>query len=274
MEVAALYRYPVKSLGGESVHQLVPRERGFRDDRRWMLVDADGTFISQRTHPELAQFSAELREAEGLRIRSVSDGAVVWETQEARPEGGQEMQVTVWDDTFAARLVPTPAELGERLGLPRSTRLVYMSERGNRPVDPRYARQAERVSFADGYPYLIATTASLADLADRLGRPVEMLRFRPNLVVAGAGAYAEDTWDTLHVGAHTFYLPKPCARCIMVTQHPRTGERDPSILAGLAAYRKRGNKVLFGVNALWAGGAGAIACGDSVSPGGQPVPAT
>ncbi|THH41298.1 MOSC domain-containing protein [Neolewinella litorea] len=264
MKVVALYRYPIKSLGGQSVAALEPRERGFTGDRRWMLIDTHGRFVSQREYPQLARFTAEILPDNGLGIRERSSAEWMWKTQEAQPTGAPQIMVTVWDDTFTATLVETPADFGDRLGL-SGVRLVYMDADSRRPVDQRYAGPDETVSFADGFPYLIASTGSLAELGRRYGEALDMLRFRPNVVVNSSEAFAEDNWASLSIGDHKFDLPKPCARCIMVTNEPTTGDRDPRVLASLAAFRKRGNKVLFGENALWRGGVGPVRLGDTVT---------
>ncbi len=261
--VHALYRYPVKSLGGEALSEAYPGGRGLTDDRRWMLVDAGGRFISQRNYPPLAKFRAELVGEDGLRILRIADEAVIADVPHARPATAPTTPVTVWDDTFYASLVSTDEELGRRLGVP-GARLVYMNAQSSRPVDARYARAGETVSFADGYPYLIATTGSLTDLSARHGDALDVRRFRPNIVVETDRPFAEDAWESLKIGEHRFTVPKPCARCIMITHAPETGERDLSVLAHLASYRKRENKVLFGVNALWSGGSGLLKVGDPV----------
>ncbi|NJB85555.1 hypothetical protein GGR26_001300 [Lewinella marina] len=251
----------MKSLGGESVTTLQPQERGFADDRRWMLIDGTGRFITQRENPHLARYSGHTVGEQGLRVMEISTGATIWESQNARPDFSSSLTVTVWDDTFQAVEVAGSTTLASLLDLPGG-RLVYMPAESMRPVDQRYANPEETVSFADGFPYLIANTASLDDLSRRRGRELEMTRFRPNIVIDAPEAYAEDNWATLRIGSHRFQLPKPCARCIMVTHEPETGERDPAVLTTLADYRKRGKKVLFGENALWRGGEGSLSVGD------------
>ena len=248
IRVAALYRYPVKSLGGESLARGEVAERGFVDDRRWMLVDRDGQFISQRRHHQLARFGARLADSATLEVFPLRSDDAPFRISNVRPVGEPDVEVTVWDDTFRAKSVSAPG-LAEYLDL-GDARLVYMDDKVRRPVDPRYARGSETVSFADGYPYLITTTASLAALSDRLQRPVEMLRFRPNIVLEGTAAFDEDEWDRLRIGEQEFYLPKPCARCVMVTLEPETGEKDLMVLSELARFRRRGNKTLFGMNAI------------------------
>ncbi len=276
MRVSSLYCYPVKSLGGQSVQTIIPEGRGFKDDRRWMFVEENGQFISCRAVPGLLLFSAEVAGDE-LRFTRLADGALLCAVAGARcpqsrpgrgPQEGNHgrIEVTVWDDTFLATLVDVPKldQLTETLGIP-GARLVYMGPEDIRPVDPRYARAGEEVSFADGYPYLITNTASLDDLAQRLGETsLDERRFRPNIVVSTDTPWAEDDWTSLQIGSHRFRLPKPCARCIMVTIEPETGEKDLRVLAELSRYRKEGNKVMFGMNGVWEGGEGSLETGDEI----------
>ena len=264
MTVAALYRYPVKSLGGQLCSSLSPAVRGFVDDRRWMFVDASGRFISQRSNVQLSTFAAEVSQDE-LRFTRVSDGAVVGAVAGAR-QGVERAEVVVWDDQFTATVIDSPHlyDITRTLGIP-DARLVYMDAPDVRPVDPRYAAPADEVSFADGFPYLITNTASLDDLRQRLGYDtLDVLRFRPNIVVDTPTPWAEDDWKTLRIGNHAFTTPKPCARCIMITHEPGTEERDLRVLGELARFRKVENKVLFGMNGLWRGGQGTVRVGDKV----------
>lgn len=264
MKIAALYRYPVKSLGGQSVTEIVPEGRGFEHDRRWMFTEPNGLFISRRATPKMAEFAAEVH-GDDLHFIRVADGALVGAVAGAKL-GTKSVEVTLWDDTFMATLIDRPevAAIANTIGIP-GAQLVYMGDGDTRLVDQRFASPEETVSFADGFPYLVTNTASLDDLSGRVGQgPLDIRRFRPNIVVEHDFAYAEDDWKELTIGSHQFRLPKPCARCIMVTQHPDTGERTPKIMGELAHYRKRGNKVLFGMNACWEGGGGLIRVGDVV----------
>lgn len=268
MKVHKLYRYPVKSLGGQSVDSLQPEFRGFKDDRRWCFVDQRNNFMGQRRFVSLTHFRAEVHGDE-LRFYRVEDDTLVGAVAGART-GQKSSEVTVWDDTFNATLIEDEAlaTITETLGIPGG-RLLYMGEDDRRPVDPRYAKTDEEVSFADGYPYLITTTGSLADLSARVEEALDERRFRPNIVVEHNVSFDEDNWKMLKIGSHDFRLPKPCARCIMITQHPDTGDRNPRVFAELAAYRKEGRKVLFGMNACWEGGEGLIRVGDVVRLSGE-----
>lgn len=263
MRIHQLYRYPVKSLGGQSVSSLQPEVRGFKDDRRWMFVDENGTFISRRAVPTMCEYAAEVHEDE-LRFVRIADGHLLGAAAGAR-KGSKSIAVTVWDDSLTATLIEDQAipAIAEGLGIP-GARLVYMAEDDRRPVDPRFAKAGEEVSFADGYPYLVTSTASLADLSARVGGDLDERRFRPNIIVENKAPFAEDNWTALKIGSHNFRLPKPCARCIMITQEPETGDRNLRVLAELSAYRKVGNKVMFGMNACWEGGDGFLSVGDEV----------
>lgn len=263
MKVEALYRYPVKSLQGEAVTSAEVAERGFVDDRRWMLVDNYGRFISQREYHHLARFAARTDKGEGLLLYALHAPDASFSIPAARPAGDPGFQVTVWDDTFLACEVPAPG-LGAFVGIP-GARLVYMNDAVTRPVDERYAERDETVSFADGYPYLVTTTASLRMLSDRTDQDVDVLRFRPNIVVATDDPFEEDAWQSIAVGAQEFYLPKPCARCIMVTLAPGSGEKDLAVLSELARFRRHRNKTLFGMNAIARQPGRRIAVGDDVT---------
>lgn len=263
MKVKALYQYPVKSLGGQSRRWIEPLGRGFRDDRRWMFTDARGSFISQRGNVQLSTFSAEI-EGDTLTFRSAETDEIVGAVAGAR--SGKKGTVTVWDDTFQATEIHSDAlfDLTRKLGI-ADARLFYMGDDDVRPVDQRYAKKGEQVSFADGYPYLITTTGSLKEIASELCIPnLDERRFRPNIIVDTPRPWLEDDWTSLNIGGHRFRLPKPCARCVMVTHQPGTGERDLALLATLTSLRRREGKILFGMNACWEGGRGVISCGDLV----------
>jgi len=139
-----------------------------------------------------------------------------------------------------------------------------MPEATRREIDPKYAQNGEAVSFADGYPYLIISQGSLDDLNSRLTEPITMTRFRPNLVVSDCPAYDEDTWLDFHLGDIPFYGPKPCARCVLTTIDPDTGQTGKEPLRTLTSYRNRNNKILFGQNAI-AKSTGVLRVGDTIT---------
>lgn len=264
MHIHSLHIYPVKSLAGHSVSSAELAQRGFINDRRWMLIDESGRFISQRTNPELCRWQASV-DGEDLVLKHLDTDKEVT-IKSAKNERGELLDVQVWNDTFKARLVGSiePQVLFQYLGI--ACRLVYLSKDSHRALDENYAKAGEEVSFADGYPYLIANTASLKDLSDRYGHTLSMERFRPNIVVAGNLPYEEDNWQQVQIGTADFRLPKPCSRCNMVTIDPQTQKKDPAVFQTLAAYRMEARKVRFGMNACWEGKeAATLHVGDKVN---------
>ena len=249
--VSSLHVYPVKGLKGIELQDARATERGLEHDRRWMIVDPQGEFFTQRSHPKLATIWTELLDG-GLELSAPDAGAVVVPFV---PPPASAMRVRVWNSVVDA--VPAAREadwfLSEYLGEP--CRLVYMPDSTRRASNPAYAGDGERlVGFADGYAYLVANKASLDDLNARLaakGHPaLPMNRFRPNIVVAGAPAYAEDRWGELRVGEAVLRAAKPCGRCEVTTTDQSTGEvRGPEPLATLATYRASDEfGVMFGLN--------------------------
>ena len=244
--------YPVKSLRGLSPRSAVVEPWGLQQDRRWMLVDSTGRFISQREFPALARVDAAA-EGGALRIAAEGQGAlelrVPDETVPSEP-------VTVWRSTVAARPAGDAAAAWFSRLLGVACRLVYLADPTLRRVSPEYGRAEDRVSFADGYPLLLASLPSLAALNRRLPTaPLPIDRFRPNLVVDGCAPFEEDSWRLIRVGEVTFRLVKPCDRCIVTTVDQRSGERaidaaraEP--LRTLARFRRSGNKILFGQNLI------------------------
>jgi uncharacterized protein YcbX len=243
-----LYLYPIKSLGGIVVQEALVEERGFRYDRRWMLVDPSGEFLTQRQHPKLALLQVALGKSELTVFSKVDSFRKI--TFDLEMNSGKEMQVKVWGDEVAALQVApaVSAWFSDFLGM--DVELVVMPESSHRKLDPRYAVQEESVSFADGMPYVIIGQASLDELNGRLADPVGMDRFRPNLVFSGGDAYAEDQFKQLQIGEVEFQVVKPCARCVMITVDQEKGTKGKEPLATLATYRSQGAKVYFGQNAV------------------------
>jgi uncharacterized protein YcbX len=246
--VQNLYLFPIKSLGGIAVQEALVEERGFKYDRRWMLVDPSGEFLTQRQHPKLALLQVALGKSELTVFSKVDSFRKI--TFDLEMNSGKEMQVKVWGDEVAALQVApaVSAWFSDFLGM--DVELVVMPESSHRKLDPRYAVQEESVSFADGMPYVIIGQASLDELNGRLADPVGMDRFRPNLVFSGGDAYAEDQFKQLQIGEVEFQVVKPCARCVMITVDQEKGTKGKEPLATLATYRSQGAKVYFGQNAV------------------------
>jgi uncharacterized protein YcbX len=262
MRLSALYIHPVKSLAGIAVDSFRLTDRGPEHDRRWMLVDHSGRFLTQRVHPRMALLTTAIQ---GDRL-VISDRRHPDEGVEVpiRPTVGEELRVGIWEDECEA-IHPSPEAsegLSKRLGVP--VRLVYMPDGSRRPVDPDFARQGEITSFSDGYPLLIIGQSSLDDLNERLDSPVAMERFRPNLVFSGGAPYAEDGLRRFTIAGIRFHGVKPCARCVLTTVDPLTAETGSEPLRTLSTYRTLGGKVLFGMNLLHEGD-GVLRVGDALA---------
>jgi uncharacterized protein YcbX len=256
-----IYIYPIKSLGGIRLESAVVEERGLQYDRRWMLIDDAGVFLTQRSLPEMALLRVTLLK-EGLEVTHRNkDLYPLFVPYENRSLNST--LVTVWEDICFAYIVSREANRWFSEALGTSCRLVYMPDNSIRLIDPNYAMHGEKTSFSDGYPFLLAGQASLDELNRRLEQPVSMDRFRPNLVVSGAEPFAEDSWKTIRMGSVLFYAPKPAARCIVVTTDQETTERTAEPLRTLNTFRKKENKVLFGQNLIGLS-TGTVRVGDPV----------
>lgn len=241
IRISALHYYPVKSLKGISVEQIALDDFGFQSDRRYMLVDAKGTFVTQRKYPVLSKVSAHI-EGEFLSI-SVPDSGVETVSQE---DFSQRKATVVWQDQISAELIAKPLSgISSLLGM--DIYLAHMPDNSFRQVDREFFVEDQRVSFADAFPILLTNESSLGDLNRRLVNEVPMERFRPNMVIEGAEAFAEDDWKQLRIGELIFHCVKPCSRCIMTTidEQAKTN-KEP--LATLATYRKNEFGVCFGEN--------------------------
>lgn len=258
LRLSSLHVYPVKSCGGFSPPEWDVDHFGLRHDRRWMVVTLDGDFVTQREQPRLALVRPELTgDALVLRAPGMPELAVP-----LIPSGRERVKVQVWDDITEA--VPVSPEAAQWLSrfLGQLVRLVWMPSDVIRPTDPAYAL-GHRVSFADGFGFLLISEASLGELNRRLERPLPMNRFRPNLVVSGSEPFAEDGWRELRLGTLELTVVKPCARCVTTTTDQETAERGVEPLRTLAIFRKRNGKVLFGQNLVHRG-SGRLAAGSVV----------
>ncbi len=248
MILSGICIYPVKSTAGLPLEEARVEPRGLEHDRRWMVVDGDGTFITGRAEPRLLSVTARVHGA-GLRLEAPGHPTLTLE--DAR--GGGDTAVTVWSDPVTARAVDRRADAWFTELLGRPCRLVHMADGERRKVDPDHARPGDTVSFADGFPLLLIGDASLDDLAARAPVPVSMRRFRPNVTVRGAEPFAEDRWGRIRIGAVEFECPKPCDRCVMTTIDPDTLDEHPQQepLRTLAGYRRDASRqILFGVNLI------------------------
>lgn len=243
--IHSLYYYPLKSARGIECNELRTDALGVAGDRRWLLIDPSGVFVSQRSLAKMAMLEARPSE-DGLHL-SYGDAEI---TQAVPEASAVPIEVEVWGDSISALHCDTAVNDWLSQQLDASIRLVYYPYTSRRPVDPAYASNNESVSFADGFPLLIIGQSSLDDLNSRLPEPVSMDRFRPNIVIEGSPAFAEDEWKTLLIGGVELSLVKPCSRCVIPSIVQSNGERDPYINRTLAGYRRREGKIYFGMNAL------------------------
>jgi uncharacterized protein YcbX len=266
MRLASIHTYPIKSCHRIDQGDAVVELWGLAGDRRWLVVEPDGTFVTQRAEPALARVRPGHRDGGGLVLRAPG-----------RPDldvpvpagGGALLPVTVWRSTVDATPAGEAADDWLSALLDRKVRLVHLDDPTRRSPSPKYAQPHDRVSFADGYPLLLATAASLDAVNDWLAgagdEPVPMTRFRPNVVVTGAPAWAEDDWlgRRIRIGGVTLRVVKPCSRCVMTTIDQESGERGRQPLRILGRHRRFEAGLLFGVN-LIPDGEGVIAVGDQV----------
>lgn len=262
--ITQLYVYPVKSLAGIPLQSAQIGERGFRHDRRWMLIDENDQFITQRKIGALALLDTAIDD-QHLSIYHRNQSQLGKLSIPLEADAYARLNVQIWDDTCKALAVSQAADEWLSTALQSPVRLVYIPDDAPRQVEPERVQIPMNVGFADAYPYLLLGESSLNDLNSRLAEPVPINRFRPNIVFSGAAAYQEDTWSDLLIGGLPFRGIKPCGRCILTTTDQNTGLRhaggDP--LKTLASYRSVGNKVLFGMNLITTG-EGVIRVGDEL----------
>ena len=243
MIVTNLFEYPVKGLLGNEICCATVNRRGLAMDRRWMLVDDHGNFLSQRQLPALTQFLPAHQD--NLIIKHLPSG----ETKSIDTEDFvQTQKVVVWGQECAAH--GSENEISEWLSdkLNLAVSLVYMDENDFRPV--KSASDNDIVSFADGYPVLLTNRASLDDLNERLDSSIDINRFRPNIVIDGKIPFEEDNWQRIKIGTIVFKVAKKCARCHVININQASGLSTKEPLKTLSTYRKEGNKVNFGVNLI------------------------
>lgn len=260
--ISALYIYPIKSLKGIPLTEVDLCKTGFRLDRRWMLVGDDNRFISQRSSPELTLFNVHL-EGDSIIVSLKQDAQNTLRIN-IEEHSSQKLNVQIWEDTCEAYRVSTEADdwFSERLN--RSAKLVYMPDSTNRKVDPEYTvTEDDSTSFADAYPILMISEASLELLNSKLTIPIGFDRFRPNMVVTGMQAHMEDDIASFKINNIEFYGVKPCVRCIMTTIDQKNGVAGKEPLKTLSTYRERNNKIYFGQNVIGPH-SGNIKIGDSL----------
>jgi len=240
-----IWVYPVKSLGGIRLPSSKVLPKGLEHDRRWMLIDENNQFITQRVHHELALFKTNIINHHlTIYFQNTSISIPIGRAE------GQPFTAQVWGDDVVVKEVAREYSEWFSAHLKKMVRLVVFPEENTRAVDEKYQIQNEQVSLADGYPVLVIGQASLEDLNNRLEAAVPMNRFRPNLVFSGGVPYEEDAWASFTVGSAAMRGVKPCGRCVVTTIEQETAVKEREPLLTLSKYRKREEKIYFGQNAL------------------------
>lgn len=259
--LSEIYIYPIKSLGGISVTAAQLEEKGLQYDRRWVLVDEQGVFITQRKHFELALLQVSIQnEIVTVTDKRNSDQEICFSVTE---QFGESVDVSIWDDITNGMEVSLEVSDWFSNFLKMKVRLLVMPESTKRLVDSRYAGNQEIVSFADAYPCLIIGQFSLDNLNQKLSERVLMDRFRPNFVFTGGEPHIEDHFGSFYIGDNLFHAVKPCARCVLITVDQQTGIKGQEPLRTLASYRTMNKKVMFGQNLIHEG-KGIIRLGDEI----------
>lgn len=259
-ELSEIFIYPIKSLGGISVKEAEVTDRGLKYDRRWMLVDSSGKFLTQRTFPQMALIKVDLsKDTLFFRNMKTTDQFSVGIIETT----GKKINSAVWSDQVELLHVNSIADEWFSQALNIKCKLVFMPEETKRAVDKEYAANNEITSLSDGYPFLIIGQASLDDLNSKLKEKIPMNRFRPNLVFTGGKPFEEDEMKNFVIGSISFFGVKPCGRCVVTTIDQNTAQKSEEPLRTLSAYRAFGNKVNFGMNLLHEG-RGTIKVGDEL----------
>ncbi|MFI5804750.1 MOSC domain-containing protein [Streptomyces sp. NPDC051561] len=266
--VHALHVYPVKALGGLSLSETAIEPWGPAGDRRWLITDADGRVITQREQRRLALASAEA--LPGGAVRLSAPGREPLDVAVPEPVGTE--PVTLFGTKYEAVPAGSAAAswLSDHLGV--EARLLHMDDPAHRrAIAPGFARAGETVSFADGFPLLVTTLASLDALNSLIAQgdlpdegPLPMNRFRPNVVLDGTAPWAEDDWQRITIGEVTFRVAKPCGRCIVTTTDQASAERGKEPLRTLARHRRIAGALVFGQN-LVPENTGVLRTGDPVT---------
>ncbi|MFE2048315.1 MOSC domain-containing protein [Streptomyces sp. NPDC059459] len=264
----SIHVHPVKSSRSLPLREAVVEPWGLAGDRRWMLIDDGGKVVTQRQQPRLALAAAELLPGGGVRLSAPGREPLAVPVPRATN--------TVVTQVFRDKVEAVPAEdesahawYSAFLGI--DVRLVHLDHPATRrPVDPQYGLPGETVTFADGFPLLLTTTASLDALNSLIAEgehadegPLPMERFRPNVVVSGTEAWAEDDWSLVSVGEVAFRVAKPCGRCVVTTTDQGTAGRGREPLHSLGRHRRVDGKLVFGQN-LVPVGRGTVRVGDPV----------
>ena len=244
IKISQLSVYPVKSANGNAVSKMWLDAMGPKWDRRWMVVDANYRFTTQRKFAQMCHIETKLS-GDRLTLSAPGAGSITLDEPSAITH-----DVEIWRDTVKAQDCGDAAAQWLSDYLAKPCRLVFMADQTRRLVNPEYANNLEIVSFADGYPILIVSTESLDLLNSKLDSKLQMDRFRPNIVVSGCAPHAEDQWKRIKIGAIEMSLVSACARCIIPSIDQQTGVKNPKVIEALQGYRRRDAEIYFGMNAI------------------------
>lgn len=262
MQLSGLFIYPIKACAGIALQRADVVERGLAHDRRYMIIDAAGTFVTQRSVPQLCRVTTALHGSH-IAVSAPDQSALELPLELTRDSAFAPAPYRVWGSSGNALRHPEGSRWFSDY-LRDEVSLVYMPDDEQRAVNPARARPGDIVSFADGYPLLLISEASLSELNRRLDEPLEMRRFRPNLVISGCEPHAEDGFSQLRIGPVSFRGVKRCDRCVVTTIDPDTGAKGKEPLRTLAQYRLEDGKVWFGMNLIH-DGSGTLHLGDAVT---------
>ena len=242
--ISNLFIYPIKSLGAISLQKSVLEKEGLQGDRRFMLVDNQGKFITQRTRPELTRFVLSATSS-GFLVKDTASGLekeLAW-----YPLLGEKIEVEIWEDRLTAQEVQDGWSAWFSKALGEEVRLVRLTEENPREIKTKYQTQlVKNTSFADSLPILLIGAASYSALENQVGDKVDRLRFRPNIIVSTQDSFVEDNWSEIQIGETRLFGAKPCARCSLVNVDPHSGEANKKTLQALALIRTMNHKVYFG----------------------------
>lgn len=250
MQLSEIYIYPIKALGGIQLSTSKLTTRGLENDRRFMLVDSEGIFMTQRTNRQMAL----------LRTTIKGDRLIVWQKDQRENSLSiptqptfftKEIEVDVWGISSIAQVMPAAINQWFQNQLKTDCQLVYMPDTAERRMKEKYNTARDLVSFADGAPILIVGQASLDDLNSRLAESVSMNRFRPNLVFTGDEPFGEDHWKSVKIGSQSFKITHRCVRCNVPNINQETGAIMKEPNRTLATFRRFDQKIYFGVNVVW-----------------------
>lgn len=244
--LSEIFIYPVKSLAGIKVSSWTVNEKGLLHDRKWMLIDSNNQFLSQRRLPKMALIKTQLTDCE-LILSTSTSGSI---SLPLYPDEGDDCNITIWNDHCTAKTTTRLADQWLTDFLDMDCRLVYQPNDVVRPVDPDYALATDKVNFSDGFPFLILSKASMFSLNQSMELQLPIQRFRPNLVISNCESYAEDSWREITINDIGFRLPKPCSRCSVPTIDTETAQTNKEPLTTLNRLRKWNKHVYFGQNAL------------------------